>query len=90
MDAQAFDGVRVVERAQWVFVLVAGALLADWGADVVHVEPLSGDPHRGLLPQGIGAAKSGVNLSMAPANRGKRSLAVDVRNEHGQSAGGIP
>ena len=33
-----FDGVRVVELAQWVFVPVAGALLADWGADVVHIE----------------------------------------------------
>ena len=46
-QAQAFTGVRVVELAQWVFVPVAGALLADWGADVVHVEPLTGDPYRG-------------------------------------------
>ena len=35
--ADAFDGVRVVELAQWVFVPVAGALLADWGADVIRV-----------------------------------------------------
>jgi alkanesulfonate monooxygenase SsuD/methylene tetrahydromethanopterin reductase-like flavin-dependent oxidoreductase (luciferase family) len=40
MDFRAFDGVRVVELAQWVFVPVAGALLADWGADVIHAEPL--------------------------------------------------
>ena len=39
---QAFDGVRVVEVAQWVFVPVAGALLADWGAEVVHIEPIEG------------------------------------------------
>lgn len=78
-----FDGVRVVELAQWVFVPVAGALLADWGADVVHIEPLQGDPYRGLMTQGIGADRGGVNLSMALANRGKRSLALDVRHDQG-------
>jgi len=40
--------VRVVELAQWVFVPVAGALLADWGADVVRIERPEGDPYRGL------------------------------------------
>ena len=83
VDAGAFDGVRVVELAQWVFVPVAGALLADWGADVIHLEPLEGDPYRGLMTQGIGAQAGGVNLSMALANRGKRSLALDVRSEQG-------
>ncbi len=83
MSEQAFEGVRVVEVAQWVFVPVAGALLADWGADVVHVEPREGDPYRGLATQGIGAERSGVNLSLALANRGKRSLALDVRHKDG-------
>ncbi|RBY84373.1 CaiB/BaiF CoA-transferase family protein [Blastococcus sp. TF02A-26] len=80
----AFDGIRVVELAQWVFVPVAGALLADWGADVVHVEPLTGDPYRGLMTQGIGSDAGGVNVSMALANRGKRSIALDVRTEGGR------
>ncbi len=86
MEQNAFEGVRVVELAQWVFVPVAGALLADWGADVIHIEPLQGDPYRGLMTQGIGAGKEGVNLSMALANRGKRSLALDVRHESGREA----
>jgi crotonobetainyl-CoA:carnitine CoA-transferase CaiB-like acyl-CoA transferase len=83
MPDQAFDGVRVVEVAQWVFVPVAGALLADWGAEVVHIEPIEGDPYRGLATQGIGAESNGVNLSLALANRGKRSLALDIRNAQG-------
>jgi crotonobetainyl-CoA:carnitine CoA-transferase CaiB-like acyl-CoA transferase len=83
MTDQAFDGVRVVELAQWVFVPVAGALLADWGADVVHVEPTEGDPYRGLATQGIGSERNGINLSLALANRGKRSLALDIRHESG-------
>jgi crotonobetainyl-CoA:carnitine CoA-transferase CaiB-like acyl-CoA transferase len=83
MAEHAFDGVRVVEVAQWVFVPVAGALLADWGAEVVHIEPIEGDPYRGLATQGIGAESNGINLSLALANRGKRSLALDIRHEEG-------
>ena len=81
----AFEGVRVVELAQWVFVPVAGALLADWGAEVVHIEPIEGDPYRGLITQGIGAERGGVNLSLALANRGKRSVALDIRSEEGRA-----
>lgn len=81
----AFEGVRVVELAQWVFVPVAGALLADWGADVVRVDRPEGDPYRALATQGIGVdSGTGVNLSVALANRGKRSLAVDLRSEAGK------
>jgi crotonobetainyl-CoA:carnitine CoA-transferase CaiB-like acyl-CoA transferase len=83
MGENAFDGVRVVELAQWVFVPVAGALLADWGADVIHIERLEGDPYRGLASQGIGTDSGGVNLSIALANRGKRSIALDVQHAEG-------
>ena len=44
MEEGAFAGIRVVELAQWVFVPVAGALLADWGADVVRIERPRGRP----------------------------------------------
>lgn len=86
MDQDAFSGLRVVELAQWVFVPVAGALLADWGADVIRVERLDGDPYRGLATQGIGTDGGGVNLSVALANRGKRSVALDLRTEQGRAA----
>jgi crotonobetainyl-CoA:carnitine CoA-transferase CaiB-like acyl-CoA transferase len=81
----AFEGVRVVELAQWVFVPVAGALLADWGADVVRIERPEGDPYRGLMTQGIGTDSGGVNLSIALANRGKRSIALDLRRDEGRT-----
>ena len=85
METGAFAGVRVVELAQWVFVPVAGALLADWGADVVRIERPEGDPYRGLMTQGIGTdSGGGVNLSIALANRGKRSVALDLRTEGGR------
>lgn len=84
MDQYPFDGVRVIELAQWVFVPVAGALLADWGADVVRIERLEGDPYRALATQGIGTDRDGVNLSIALANRGKRSIALDLRDDAGR------
>ncbi len=83
MSAKAFEGIQVIELAEWVFVPVAGCLLADWGADVIHVERLRGDPYRGLVSQGIGTDREGVNLSMALGNRGKRSLALDVQKPEG-------
>ena len=83
MSEGAFEGIRVVELAQWVFVPVAGALLADWGADVVRIDRPEGDPYRGLVTQGIGAGSGNVNLSVALANRGKRSIALDLRTEAG-------
>ena len=42
------DGIRVVELASWMFVPSAGSVLADWGADVIKVEPPDGgDPSAG-------------------------------------------
>jgi crotonobetainyl-CoA:carnitine CoA-transferase CaiB-like acyl-CoA transferase len=85
MDEGAFAGVRVVELAQWVFVPVAGQLLADWGADVIRIEPLTGDPYRGLQTQRIGTDSGPVNMSVALAYRGKRSIALDVRRDQGRA-----
>jgi len=86
LSAPVFDGVRVVELAQFVFVPVAGALLADWGAAVIKIEhPVTGDGYRGLASQGITqTSDSGVNQSMELANRGKRSIGLDVRTEEGR------
>ena len=44
------EGVRVLEVAQFTFVPSAGAVLADWGAEVIKVEnPVTGDAQRGLV-----------------------------------------
>ena len=44
-----------------------------------------GDPYRGLATQGIGTERGGINLSLALANRGKRSIALDIRHEQGHA-----
>ena len=48
--AGPMDGIRVVEVAQWWFVPAAGAILADWGADVIKVEhPVTRRPAAGAV-----------------------------------------
>lgn len=82
------DGVRVVEVSSWMFVPSAGAVLVDWGADVVKVEhPTTGDPQRGLVTSGLlpGGA-GGVNFMMEQPNRGKRSVAIDIARPDGREA----
>jgi crotonobetainyl-CoA:carnitine CoA-transferase CaiB-like acyl-CoA transferase len=72
------QGMRVVEVAEHGFVPGAGGLLADWGADVIKIEPaVRGDAARGLR------GSSGMVL-FQNANRGKRSLGLDLSEPEGQ------
>src|SRR5687768_8363484 len=75
------EGIKVVEVAMWAFVPAAGAMLADMGAEVIKVEPPTGDPIRGLQT-GIGAASS-VDYSWESYNRGKRSITLDLKQPAG-------
>lgn len=77
-------GVRVVEVTSWMAAPSAGAVLADMGADVVKVEPLTGDVVRGMmrrpkLPDGT----VDIDLSFQVDNRGKRSIAVALDRPEG-------
>ena len=78
------DGVRVLEVAQWTFVPAAGAVLADWGADVIKIEhPQTGDSQRGLKQLGHIKVEGIRNPVMEHANRGKRSVALDMSTPDG-------
>lgn len=84
--AGIMDGIRVLEVAAWTYVPAAGAVLAEWGADVIKIEhPESGDPQRGLVNSGlVPSGPGGVNHMIELPNRGKRSVAVDLRTEEGR------
>jgi crotonobetainyl-CoA:carnitine CoA-transferase CaiB-like acyl-CoA transferase len=71
---RVLEGVKVVEVSAWGFVPSAGAALADWGADVIKIEPPTGDPMRGLISGGVG----GPSFPFEIWNRGKRSIAMDL------------
>lgn len=67
-------GIRVVEIATIIAAPLATSYLADMGAEVIKVEPVGGDPFRGLLG-GLGSAR---------VNAGKRSLSIDLKSETGR------
>ncbi|MCU1368194.1 MAG: hypothetical protein JWN39_3833 [Ilumatobacteraceae bacterium] len=72
-------GVRVIEVAAWVAAPAAGVILADWGAEVIKVEPFNGDPARGMVTLG----PLGINPAFEFDNRGKRSIALDIATPDG-------
>jgi len=75
------EGVRVVELGVWVAGPSAAAILADWGADVVKIEPPEGDPFRGLF---AGLIELEGNPPFELDNRGKRSIALDLETPAGK------
>ncbi|NBW83639.1 CoA transferase, partial [bacterium] len=69
------SGIKVIDLTHAVMGPCASLVLADMGADVIHVEPLDGDPTRNL---------KGFGMGYFPFyNRNKRSLAVDLKSEQG-------
>ena len=76
-QALPLAGIRVVEFSHMVMGPSAGLLLADLGADVIKVEPLTGDNTRRLRGSGAGY------FSMY--NRNKRSVCIDLHSEQGRA-----
>lgn len=78
-------GVRVLEVAQFTFTPSAGAVLADWGANVVKVEhAVRGDAQRGLRLGTGGTAVGSFQPLMEHPNRGKRSIGLALDTEEGR------
>ena len=82
---KVMNGVRILEVAQFTFVPAAGAILADWGADVIKVEhPVRGDTQRGFINMGGVTVDPNRNPLIEHPNRGKRSVGIDISTEEGQ------
>ena len=81
MGMGPLDEVRVVEISSWMAAPSAGAVLADMGADVIKVEPLTGDVVRGMSRKAKGAPD--IDHSFHIDNRGKRSIAVALDRPDG-------
>nr|AIQ77686.1 L-carnitine dehydratase [Nocardioides sp. JS1661] len=76
---EALAGIRVVDAATMVAGPLGASILADFGAEVVKVEPINGDESRTFGPgrDGMSGVYSGVN-------RNKTAIALDLRTEEGR------
>lgn len=79
------EGIKVVEVAMWAFVPTCGGMLADLGADVIKIEPPTGDPLRGLQIGGLNEEGRRIDYSWESYNRGKRSITLDLKQEAGRA-----
>jgi crotonobetainyl-CoA:carnitine CoA-transferase CaiB-like acyl-CoA transferase len=78
--AGPLDGLKV---GVWVAGPAAGGILADWGADVIKIEPPTGDPAR-MFGRMLGI-EDGVSPPFEMDNRGKRSIVLDVTTDEGRA-----
>ena len=76
------EGVNVVELGVWVAGPAAGGILADWGADVIKIEPPTGDPAR-MFGRMLGC-DLGLNPPFEMDNRSKRSVVLDLGTDAGR------
>lgn len=82
---KVMKGVRMLEVAQFTFVPAAGAVMTDWGADVIKIEhPVRGDAQRGIKELQRLAVNPQRSALMQHPNRGKRSVGIDVSTPEGQ------
>jgi crotonobetainyl-CoA:carnitine CoA-transferase CaiB-like acyl-CoA transferase len=82
--SDVMSGIRILEVAEHTFVPAASAILADWGADVIKIEhAVRGDAMRGLGASGSVAFDQDVPVLVEHANRGKRSLGLDLADPDG-------
>lgn len=81
MSATPLSGVRVIELCAYVSGPMAGAMLADQGADVIKVEAPGGDNFRE-----VGTARAGWAAMFMALNRNKRSIALDLKQADDREA----
>ena len=78
------EGIRVVEMGFWVAGPGAAGIMADWGAEVIKIEPPEGDPMRGMFLNAAGI-DAPANPPFELDNRGKRSISVNLRHADGRA-----
>ena len=79
------DGIKIVELAEHGFVPSCGAILADWGADVVKIERPTGDPLRSVMTSGLVVDTGDFNFLFELYNRNKRGITLDLRHAGGRA-----
>ena len=80
-EPRLLDGIRVIDAASFIAGPVATTAMADFGADVIKIEPPGGDTYR---VRNAGYPPSPYNFPWIVDNRNKRGLALDLRTDDGR------
>ena len=78
------EGLKVIDMGHFVAVPSAGAMLADWGADVLKIEPIDGDAQRSFINLLLKFTGATVNWRFEIHNRNKKSMALNLKTEAGR------
>ena len=78
----ALKGIRIIEFSQIIAAPFAGSMLSDMGAEVIKIEPPTGDPWRYALE--IIPGITGYGRSFFALNRGKKGMTIDLKNPKSQ------
>ena len=73
------EGIKIIDLTSMVSGPMGAMILADQGAEVIKVEPVAGDQLRHMA-----APHNGVNPAFFSCNRGKKSLAIDLKSKEGK------
>lgn len=76
----ALEGIKVTDFSKWLPGQYCGMILADYGADVIKVESVHGDPNRSFSPC-LAPTMSSWNLAL---NRNKKGLSVNLKTQEGK------
>jgi crotonobetainyl-CoA:carnitine CoA-transferase CaiB-like acyl-CoA transferase len=79
-----FEGLKVLDCASFIAAPAAATIFADFGADVIKIEPPGGDPYR-KLPRIKGQPQCEQNYAWLLTDRSRRSLALDLSKPEGQT-----
>lgn len=75
------EGMKIVEIANFVAAPASSRLLADWGADVIKIEALSGDPNRFMGTLNRMPGEDGANPTFDTTAMNKKLVALDLKKE---------
>ena len=87
MSEAILGGIKVVELATFIAGPATSVILADFGADVIKIEPpLRPDPFRGVHTRGSDSPKSEYPYGYIVDNRNKKGIALDIKTAEGREA----
>ncbi len=79
-----FEGLKVIDCASYIAAPAAATVLSDFGAEVIKVEPLTGDPYR-TPGQPLPGSQAQMNPNWVMDSRNKKSLAINIASDAGRA-----